>query len=50
MGKTDFFKDADFAVEIKFEYLEIADKIEKLTSQWEKETENLEILIKSTII
>jgi ATP-binding cassette subfamily F protein 3 len=49
MSKTDFFKDADFAIEIKFEYLEIADKIEKLTSQWEKETENLEVLNKSII-
>jgi len=49
MSKTDFFKDADFAVEIKFEYLEIADKIEKLTSQWEKETENLEVLNKSIL-
>ncbi len=49
MSKTDFFKDADFAVEIKFEYLEISDKIEKLSSLWEKETENLEELNKSII-
>ncbi len=45
MSKTDFFKDADFAVEIKFEYLEISDKIEKLTSEWEEETSKLEKLI-----
>ncbi len=44
MSKTDFFKDADFAVEIKFEYLELSDKVEKLTSDWEKESEKLEVL------
>ncbi len=42
MSKTDFYKDADFAVEIKFEYLEIADKIEKLTADWESESTKLE--------
>lgn len=42
MSKTDFYKDADFAVEIKFEYLEIADKIEKLTSEWESVSTKLE--------
>ena len=46
MSKTDFFKDADFAVEIKFEYLEIADNIEKLTSEWEEVTLKLEELNK----
>ncbi len=41
MSKTDFFKDSDFAVEIKFEYLDLSQKIEELTASWEKETENL---------
>ncbi len=45
MSKTDFYKDADFAVEIKFEYLEIADKIEKLTADWESESTKLEEFI-----
>ncbi|MCE1165577.1 MAG: ABC-F family ATP-binding cassette domain-containing protein [Bacteroidetes bacterium] len=46
MSKTDFFKDSDFAVEIKFEYLDLSQKIENLTASWEKEAENLSELEK----
>ncbi len=46
MSKTDFYKDSDFAVEIKFEYLDLTQKIEDLTALWEKETENLNELEK----
>jgi ATP-binding cassette subfamily F protein 3 len=41
MSRTDFFKDADFAVEMKHEYLDISEKIESLTKYWETETEKL---------
>jgi len=44
MSKTDFFKDADFAVEIKFEYLDITQKIDSLSLEWENESEKLEEL------
>jgi ATP-binding cassette, subfamily F, member 3 len=47
MSRTDFFKDADFAVEMKHEYLDISEKIDSLTKDWETETENLNELEKT---
>jgi ATP-binding cassette, subfamily F, member 3 len=47
MSKTDFFKDSDFAIEIKYEYLEISQKIEDLTVKWEKAAEELTELEKT---
>jgi ATP-binding cassette, subfamily F, member 3 len=47
MSRTDFYKDADFAVEMKHEYLDISEKIESLTKNWESETEKLNELEKN---